>query len=177
MTAPLTPTDTAKALSLIVQLERLVSTVSPGDEQGEIAMEARAFVARVSGPPGTTPLAVAGASLKPSVVLARAADLIAPEGTTALRSAWTQSRRARDAAGNPAEPASSEAVCWCIVGAIQRIAGHSDNNCYEAPELRWVKTVIERSCVDQWNDAPRRKRLEVVTALRKASELANAAGQ
>ncbi|MFA6031846.1 MAG: hypothetical protein WC889_02965, partial [Myxococcota bacterium] len=52
-------------------------------------------------------------------VLERAADLIEPEG------AWTQGESARDANGKPLKQGSDHnAVCWCVLGAIGKVAGH-----------------------------------------------------
>lgn len=36
------------------------------------------------------------------------------------RSKWTQGRLARDARGIPCSPRSSEAVCWCVYGALDK---------------------------------------------------------
>lgn len=35
---------------------------------------------------------------------------------------WTQGSRARNARGEDTNPIGEDAVCWCIVGAYQRIA-------------------------------------------------------
>lgn len=109
--------------------------------------------------------------LKPSEVLAKAADLIEPEG------AWTQSVRARDTAGRWVDALELGAVCWCLVGAVQRVTGRAGSEAYAAPELNWVASVVRRRDPASWNDAQSRRQATVVSALRAASELAKAEGQ
>ena len=45
-----------------------------------------------------------------AAVLSRAADI--------LEQGWTQDALARDAQGNEVNPLSTEATCWCAIGAI-----------------------------------------------------------
>jgi hypothetical protein len=37
---------------------------------------------------------------------------------------WTQTYVAVDSTGFPCSPLASEALCWCALGAVERIAGH-----------------------------------------------------
>lgn len=108
--------------------------------------------------------------MKPSEVLAKAADLIEPEG------AWTQGKFAREASGLAQDPKSPKAICWCARGAIIRSGG------LESAPLRYLRSVVP-SCdrsgepVAVWNDAPERTQAEVVKALRDAADLARSEGQ
>lgn len=36
---------------------------------------------------------------------------------------WTQKAPARNAAGDPVDPHSDDAVCWCATGALARVTG------------------------------------------------------
>ena len=109
-------------------------------------------------------------ALKPSEVLAKAADLIEPEG------AWTQNAYARGKSGRPVDPENKRyAVCWCAVGAISRIAAAGSAPWWTA--RRPLERVIGQSCLPDWNDTPGRTQAEVVAAFRAAAELAKAEGQ
>jgi len=113
-------------------------------------------------------------ALKPSEVLAKAADLIEPEGC------WWQTMRGATAQRQWVEPFSPMAVCWCVVGAVQVAAERRDDfyDPYEQPELAWVRSAVEYDGdIAMWNDDPGRTPAEVVAALRKASELARSEGQ
>lgn len=96
-------------------------------------------------------------SLKPSEVLAKAADLIEPKG------AWLQRQ--------------------CVGAKRKRPCGYDDATCFclkanilYAPAWRMVERAVGPSPI-VWNDAPERTQAEVVAALRKASALAAEAGQ
>jgi hypothetical protein len=111
-------------------------------------------------------------ALLPSQVLDKAADLIEPEG------AWTQGHGARTAAGRPTGPTDEDAQCWCLFGAICRIDG---NDADEADISRFVQRALRTdgdiSRMFDWNDSDDRTQAEVVSALRKAAELARSEGQ
>lgn len=85
--------------------------------------------------------------------------------------------RARTALDSWTEPDSSTAVCWCLVGAIQRAKGGESCGAYDAAELTWVAKVVRRREPAVWNDAAGRTQAEVVAALRAAAELARGEGQ
>lgn len=104
--------------------------------------------------------------MKPSEILAKAADLIAPEG------AWTQGSYALSANGDTAPPEDPEAVCWCASGAILRVAPSEDA---ARVARRIVMETNQLFSLGQWNDRPSRTQAEVVAALRKASDLAREA--
>ena len=103
-------------------------------------------------------------------VLNAAADLLDKPG------AWAQGSLALGSSGESLSVDSSEAVCFCIVGAIRRVSGFN-----RRPE----KTVPLRQAVARslglpgykaplvaWNDAPERTQAEVVQALRDAARAA-----
>lgn len=113
-------------------------------------------------------------TLKPSEVLSRAADLIEPEG------AWCQRAFARTATAQPITYTDyphcrGEVVSRCINGAI----------CEASPDLataskaqRYTARAVDVSAwLPGWNDTPGRTQTEVVSALRKAADLARSAGE
>lgn len=109
--------------------------------------------------------------LKPSEVLAKAADLIEPEG------AWIQRSYARDRMGHFVDYTSPGAACWCAEGAIFRQIPDADMSDVNAVWRFIAMAEPEAHDTPYWNDRPGRTQAEVVAALRKASELAKAEGQ
>lgn len=108
-------------------------------------------------------------ALKPSEVLAAAADLIAP------RTAWFKGNLARSATGRVVSPIDPKATCWCMDGAIQRAAGGVG----EAYRLAatFAKRTIAGRVIPAFNDDLGRTHSEAVSALRKAADQARAEGQ
>jgi hypothetical protein len=97
--------------------------------------------------------------LLPSEALAKAADLIEPEG------AWRQGPSLRDGAQcavNALAAATRQGQSW---GAMIDFA-------YQAIGLDAGSMALS-----EWNDAPGRTQAEVVAALRQAAELARSEGQ
>lgn len=99
-----------------------------------------------------------------SEVLDKAADLIEPPRK------WTKSAFARDSQGNPCSPYGTEAVSFCVLGAIRQVAGpttwlHGEN--FVADTLNELPSVF--------NDS--RTQPEVVSALREIAALARAEGK
>lgn len=105
-------------------------------------------------------------ALKPSEVLAKAADLIEPEG------AWTQREYARDSNGAYTTSRDPRAVCWCALGAIIRASDGMSGS-----STQFTSKIIDGRGIGAWNDDLCRTQAEVVAALRKASALAAEAGQ
>lgn len=93
-------------------------------------------------------------------VLDRAADLLTPEG------AWTQCAEARDAAGSTVEASDPAATCWCLDGAYSFVGGEWNDRGWDL-----LRKVVRTGPIS-WNDDPRRKQAQVVSALRKAAALA-----
>ncbi len=98
--------------------------------------------------------------MTPQEVCRAAADLIEPEG------AWTQHFYARDADGVYRMPTEAQAVCWCMTGALMRIAPSE-----MAGAGALVRRVLNTDFSEQWNDHPTRTQAEVVAVLRRAAEL------
>lgn len=137
-----------------------------GGETSGGGQHASDFVDGDPSPAITVPL-----PLKPSEVLAKAADLIEPEG------AWTQRDAVLNATGSPCS--YEDAECFCLFGAVRVAAGLGE---FSDPTFDGAWWFLERSVAHgrgpiDWNDAPDRTQAEVVAALRKASELARAEGQ
>lgn len=102
-----------------------------------------------------------------SDILYKAADLIEPEG------AWTTDAEAREAEeGAEVDPLDPSAACFCVGGAIWRVA---------PGDLRWPAAHYLESLVGgdipEWNDAPERTQAEVVAKLREAAALAREQGR
>lgn len=114
--------------------------------------------------------------MKPvSQVLEEAADLLAKPG------AWTQGESARDRRGRPAATLGEGAVCFCAIGAINRVTQNTYwlkdtpqaffDDFVEAPERGDLCKAAA------WNDAPGRTQPEVVAKLREAAALAKEQGR
>lgn len=111
-------------------------------------------------------------ALKPSEVLDRAADLIEP------RRAWIRGDLARDARGFLRDPLEPEATCWCVAGAIVRAAGDPDMSPYRNAIVKRLEALVSPGAlIWKWNDDEKRRKPQVVSALRKAAELARSEGQ
>lgn len=94
-------------------------------------------------------------------VLREAADLIEPPGR------WTRGWLARDRYGWGVLPLSIHAVCWCVRGAIHRVAPSHDLM------LGAVMAAGDQAgtcTLSKWNDAPGRTADEIVAALRAAAD-------
>lgn len=101
-------------------------------------------------------------ALLPSEVLAKAADLIEPEGRW-MQGEWQDGPR----------------QCFCAEGAMAEIAQVSPCLMDEHSASRFLERAagIPWFGVPTWNDQPGRTQAEVVATLRKASELARSEGQ
>lgn len=110
--------------------------------------------------------------MKPSEILSAAADLIEPEG------AWTQgaNARLRNALGQPTGASDPKAACWCAFGAMLRKTSAPSLNPFYAA-TGYAEKVIDGVNLRCWNDEKGRTQAEVVSALRKAAELARSEGQ
>lgn len=71
-------------------------------------------------------------------------------------SKWTKGALARDIDGEGLEADNSSAVCWCLIGAIQKCYG-----------VAWIGVVIKCmrhlsvDWIDLWNNDPQRSFAEV----------------
>lgn len=96
-------------------------------------------------------------------ILNAAADLLEQPG------AWTQGAFAKDKNGFATYPLWPEACCFCVLGALERIAGGDTGYAYGVAEDA-VRDLIPSGFVSTWNDAPERTQAEVVTTLRAAAK-------
>ncbi len=88
-----------------------------------------------------------------------------PEG------AWCQRSAARDRRGRSVKPESDAAVCWCAMGAINRVVG--DGLSFDIYAARFaLRETIRVQYIAGWNDDKTRTQAEVVTALRNAAAMA-----
>lgn len=116
---------------------------------------------RLAGSAASIPSAVAD-------VLDRAADLIEANG-------WIQGAYARNRKGDEASedyaPWPRGKLCFCTMGAIDRVNGERPGTSDYTPYLRPLG--FEWSWhIARWNDAPERTQAEVVAKLREAATLA-----
>lgn len=99
-------------------------------------------------------------------ILAKAADLIEPEG------AWTQHDWAKDSTGKRCAPIDKDAVCWCAEGAIRHVVWlHPDlePGAVTYADAALIKA-IRGQMIFRWNDFGRRRQATVVQALRDAAK-------
>jgi len=99
--------------------------------------------------------------MSPAEVLGAAADLLEKPG------AWTQWGYASDGRGNPVHYTDASAICFCVRGAVRRVAEESGTD-FSLEDFGVPKP--------SWNDAPERTQVEVVAALREASRQASIRG-
>lgn len=72
-----------------------------------------------------------------------------------IQRGWTQRYMARDALGRHTDPHNPDAVCWCIVGASDRV---------DMPP--WALFDGRRRLLRAaWNDDPRRTKTEVIACI------------
>ena len=100
--------------------------------------------------------------MRPSEILSKAADLIETVG------AWTQLSYARTSENKPVFWDDAQASCFCVEGALAKIAG---GRARSFVARRYLQDITQRDIVF-WNDHPKRTQAEVVAALRKAASLA-----
>lgn len=97
-------------------------------------------------------------------VLRQARELLAEPGR------WTQGSLARDADGHSSPLRGPAAVCWCSIGAVERIT--------KTPGTAYKYLKAAMGCgIAAWNDAPERTQSEVVAAFDAAVALAAADDQ
>jgi hypothetical protein len=109
-----------------------------------------------------------------SSVLRAAAQKIEP------RRGWTRGWFARDAHRGGIFYANERAVCFCMLGAIKRSALEAvgPDGVFGLTNLAVdaVEAVIGHVDITVWNDDPKRRKRQVLAALRKAADLAEADG-
>lgn len=76
---------------------------------------------------------------------------------------WTQRTNARDETGRPTDPRGPDAVCWCLSGAVHRVAPDAARHAYQL----LCKALDSPWAVD-WNDTPGRTQAEVLELFDRA---------
>ena len=97
-------------------------------------------------------------------ILLAATDLLDRPG------AWTQHELARDADGDVTGPSKDNAVSWCTIGAIMRVARTDERADARARLAKTLERAGHDSDITCWNDAPERTQTEVVAMLRRVAE-------
>lgn len=84
-----------------------------------------------------------------------------------IEKGWTQAAYARDINGYRVSPRSTDAVCFCSIGAIQHVHGS-----WGVPE-RFLTRASEHAywSVPVWNDKPGRTKEDVIALFDKAIEI------
>jgi hypothetical protein len=94
-----------------------------------------------------------------------------------IRKGWTQFNSARDVRGNSATSDSTDAVCWCLTGALIASAGdnfkefHRMYGMVESAVLKilhipWHCSIyFPRYAPEKWNDTEGRTQQEVIDLL------------
>lgn len=106
--------------------------------------------------------------MTPAEILREARALIdAPEK-------WTQGEWARDSHGDASSPDDSDCECFCIEGAIWRVArGRNNLPAMKTARLFWVANGLScRTDIPKFNDAAERTHAEVMAAFDRAIALA-----
>ncbi len=99
-----------------------------------------------------------------SLLLSRAADVIEKKG-------WCQKVYALDALGEETHPFDPLAERFCALGALDYALKTVPNPHLSALQARNRLRQIVGNAIPTFNDAPQRRKEEVVAALRSASEL------
>ena len=84
------------------------------------------------------------------------------EARALIERGWTQEVEARDADGVEVFDDAEEAVCFCAVGALNRVG-------YSATAHRALKGVVGGEDVVDWNDSPHRTQADVIDAFKRAA--------
>jgi hypothetical protein len=108
---------------------------------------------------------VSGRPLAPTTrILRRARALLARRG------GWTKNTAARDRAGVPIAPDSAAAVCFCASGAIDRAVLDLgiDWDWSRKARMKLLRAVGGGLAIPEFNDAPSRRKKEVLEAFKRA---------
>jgi hypothetical protein len=98
-------------------------------------------------------------------VLNAAADLLEKPGAWTQRATWRKSPRGRLHDGFPTD----EATCFCITGALMKVAGSHHPLIWECRNLLDAATGFSYFGIEDWNDTKGRTQAEVVATLRRAA--------
>lgn len=87
-----------------------------------------------------------------------------PSELIATPDKWTKGEMAKDADGFPVFSTQDSAVCWCLLGAINRACGIDANRVVIFNKLGFKKI----NELTDWNDAPERTHSDVLARLKGA---------
>lgn len=108
--------------------------------------------------------------MKISECLREMHDLIETKG-------WTQGAMARDAKGHIVPPDSSEATCFCLLGALDRVLDYENRDPDADPSRLYRSTLafMERALgceIDEFNDYELRTEVSILAKLDKLVDIA-----
>jgi hypothetical protein len=101
--------------------------------------------------------------MTPADALRQAAALIAKPG------AWTQGAYALTKNGRLIPPSSRHAACWCLSGALKRVAPGARHAAVRGDAIVALGRVLKSNAVC-WNDTRGRTQAEVVAKLIEAAD-------
>jgi hypothetical protein len=81
---------------------------------------------------------------------------------------WTKGAFARDSKGDSIDPRSSEAVCWCIEGALYKCYTDYDDWRVARRLIKEIKKANKLGYLVSWQDDPERTYDEVIEILKLA---------
>lgn len=79
---------------------------------------------------------------------------------------WTQGHFGKTAAGVGVFGRHADAVCWCLLGALQRCY-HDSGSVNEMAIRARLRSWLETNSIISWNDAPERTYDEVISVLKE----------
>ena len=91
--------------------------------------------------------------------------LVAAKALISKPENWTQEVCARDAFGMPVASNDGAAICWCSIGAINRVE-HSGKDYNHA--LTTLESLVPHGSIPSFNDFPDRKHEEILALFDRA---------
>jgi hypothetical protein len=74
---------------------------------------------------------------------------------------WTQGLYAKDKEGHDVSPLSRKAVCWCLLGALEKVSSDTDT----MYDLQNAFQEVRSTNVLNYNDTPKRRFTDIVKTL------------
>jgi hypothetical protein len=82
-----------------------------------------------------------------------------------IRKGWCRKDQAKNRLGQPTGPRCDDAISWCAVGAVNAATSTLDD---ADAAIRAVKAYLGVWSIVEWNDAPGRRKSDVLVAFDRA---------